>query len=454
MMTSTNRRIFSGLLLCAASVFGHCIQAADFGDVARQLANDIKQAQTQLSNTEAQIARERAQLAQQINKAQTRVLELRDKTAAARRLADEKTLGLGQIESRLATWQEQSRYEKRLVTAFLDKAGRQNAGEAKSADFAGQLEQLQKFVEAQEASLSPQWQPGQLVLPDGELGAGQLLTLGPVQWFLQPERGVGGLVELRNGVYTATLALDGSAASALATLYDKGEGSLTFDPTLNRVAKLAESRQSLWQQLVSGGFWVIPIIGFGAFAAAIAISKALFLYRLPPLQPGLALRVRAAINGGSAALLALKNEVQGAQAELLGIALSVQNQTHRDELLYACLLQWRHKLEHWLGSIALTASVSPLLGLVGTVSGMITTFKLMTVFGTSDANTVSAGISEAMISTKLGLVVAVPSLIAHALMTRLVKNRFTQLENLAVELSQLPLAAEAPTEKTGERREH
>jgi biopolymer transport protein ExbB len=102
-------------------------------------------------------------------------------------------------------------------------------------------------------------------------------------------------------------------------------------------------------------------------------------------------------------------------------------------------LQWRHRLEHWLGSIALTASVSPLLGLVGTVSGMITTFKLMTVFGTSDANTVSAGISEAMITTKLGLVVAVPSLVAHALMTRQVKNYFTQLENLGVELSQLPL---------------
>jgi len=69
---------------------------------------------------------------------------------------------------------------------------------------------------------------------------------------------------------------------------------------------------------------------------------------------------------------------------------------------------------------------------------MITTFKLMTVFGSSDANTVSAGISEAMITTKLGLVVAVPALIAHALMSRRVKNYFAELENLGVELSQLP----------------
>jgi biopolymer transport protein ExbB len=175
------------------------------------------------------------------------------------------------------------------------------------------------------------------------------------------------------------------------------------------------------------------------FASVIALSKAVYLYRLPPLLPALALRVRTAIHSGSDALAGVRSQLQGAQAELFDIVLGADNQTHRDEQLYACLLKWRNRLEHWLGSIALTASVSPLLGLVGTVSGMITTFKLMTIFGSSDANTVSAGISEAMISTKLGLVVAVPALIAHALMTRLVKNQFTQLENLAVELSQLPL---------------
>ena len=203
---------------------------------------------------------------------------------------------------------------------------------------------------------------------------------------------------------------------------------------------MADSQETMWEQLVKGGFWVIPIIGFGVFATIIAISKGWYLYRLPPLMPALVLRVRTAVRGGSASLAALRSQVQGAQAELLDIALAAANATHRDEQLYVCLLKWRNRLEHWLGSLALTASVSPLLGLVGTVSGMITTFKLMTIFGTGDANTMSAGISEAMITTKLGLVVAVPALIAHALMTRLVKNQFTQLENLAVELSQLPLA--------------
>jgi biopolymer transport protein ExbB len=433
-------RICAACALATVTGFANDGFAADLGDVAKQLTVDIKQAQTQLSNTQAQIGRERAQLAQQLNKAQSRLLELRDKTAAARRLADEKTLGLEQIETRLSTWQEQGRFQKRLVTGFLDKAGQQSASEAKSAAFADQLTRLQRFVDAQLANLRPQWQARQILLPDGKIAEGKLLALGPVQWFLQPERALGGLATTNEGMSSARLEFDGAATRGLLALSDKGEGAITFDPTLTRVLKLAESRETLWDQLVKGGLWVIPIVGFGLFAAVIAVAKGVYLYRLPRLELALAARVRAASAAGPAALAALRGRVQGAQAELLGIALAAQTQAHRDEQLYVCLLRWRHKLEHWLGSIALTASVSPLLGLIGTVSGMITTFKLMTVFGSSDATTVSAGISEAMISTKLGLVVAVPSLIAHALMSRRVKNYFAELENLGVELSQLPVA--------------
>jgi biopolymer transport protein ExbB len=98
-----------------------------------------------------------------------------------------------------------------------------------------------------------------------------------------------------------------------------------------------------------------------------------------------------------------------------------------------------HELERYLGPLGTIAAISPLLGLLGTVSGMITTFKAMTLFGAGDANVVSGGIAEALITTELGLVVAIPALLAHALMSRRVKTYFAQLENDAVHLSQLPV---------------
>jgi biopolymer transport protein ExbB len=123
----------------------------------------------------------------------------------------------------------------------------------------------------------------------------------------------------------------------------------------------------------------------------------------------------------------------------LRVALAGQTREERDDRLYAMLLEQRNRLERWLGAIAMTASVAPLLGLLGTVSGMITTFKAMTLFGAGDPSVVSGGISEALITTELGLVVAIPALLAHALMSRRVKSYFAQLENDAVQLSQLPI---------------
>jgi biopolymer transport protein ExbB len=172
------------------------------------------------------------------------------------------------------------------------------------------------------------------------------------------------------------------------------------------------------------------------------VLKAVSLYRLPVLLPALGERVKAAVEEGDAAVHALLEQLHGPQAALVEIAVAGQAPEQRDDRLYAALLQQRNRLERWLGAIAMTASVSPLLGLLGTVSGMIVTFRLMTLFGAGDATAVSAGISEALITTELGLIVAIPALLAHALMSRRVKSYFAQLENDAVQLSQMPARTE------------
>ena len=85
--------------------------------------------------------------------------------------------------------------------------------------------------------------------------------------------------------------------------------------------------------------------------------------------------------------------------------------------MYEKMLSAKPALERWIPLIALTAATAPLLGLLGTVTGMINTFNMITVFGTGDPRMLSGGISEALITTKFGLVVAVPALICHAFVT-------------------------------------
>ncbi|MEM1297165.1 MAG: MotA/TolQ/ExbB proton channel family protein, partial [Verrucomicrobiota bacterium] len=68
------------------------------------------------------------------------------------------------------------------------------------------------------------------------------------------------------------------------------------------------------------------------------------------------------------------------------------------------------------------SATAPLLGLLGTVTGMIHTFKLINVFGTGDARSLASGISEALVTTEFGLIVAIPALILHAVLFRKIKG--------------------------------
>src|SRR5262245_17134097 len=97
---------------------------ADLDDVRAELTQNIQTAQRELSTVEATIGRERGDLAQRLLAAQNRVLGLRERAVAARRLADENTLTLRQIETRLEAWREQSRFQSSLLAGFLDRTGK------------------------------------------------------------------------------------------------------------------------------------------------------------------------------------------------------------------------------------------------------------------------------------------------------------------------------------------
>ncbi len=90
------------------------------------------------------------------------------------------------------------------------------------------------------------------------------------------------------------------------------------------------------------------------------------------------------------------------------------NRTFDDDLdrsiMESLMLRQTGFVERYIKSIAILAGVAPLLGLLGTVSGMITTFLVIATSGTGDAKALASGISEALITTQTGLVVAVPGL--------------------------------------------
>ena len=105
-----------------------------------------------------------------------------------------------------------------------------------------------------------------------------------------------------------------------------------------------------------------------------------------------------------------------------------------EELLYEQMLDTRPRLEKLMPIIALTAATAPLLGLLGTVTGMINTFKLISVFGTGDPRMLSSGISEALITTAAGLTVAIPALFFYRFFMRRIDELVISMEQESLKL--------------------
>ena len=89
------------------------------------------------------------------------------------------------------------------------------------------------------------------------------------------------------------------------------------------------------------------------------------------------------------------------------------------------------ELEKGLSIVKLLAAVAPLLGLLGTVTGMIATFQSITLFGTGDPKLMAGGISQALITTVLGLVAAIPLLFMHNILNGRSKEMIQVLDQQA-----------------------
>ena len=404
----------------------------------KSILNDIQSAEKKLASTQARISKEQAALAKQIFQKEQALTKLRKDAALQRRLADEDTLSLTKLQSRLDTWQQQQQYQNNLLNRFVREHSHQEQA-ATTQD--ALLAEVVKVIQAQENALYPQFLQQNIVLDNGDITQADTLQVGPVAWFSVESLNIAGLLDLTENSKIAKVALiqsneaENSLTQAMQSLAAESAKALpvqlTFDPSLTRMIASQAQQENAFEHMKKGGLWVLPIMAFACFALVIALLKAIQLFRLA--------KIKLYSQSQLVQLFAQQkvDNFQGMQASLFQLSLDNDKGTARDDQLFNQLTSNKHQLENWVGAIAITASVSPLLGLLGTVSGMIETFKMMTLFGSGDPEVVSGGIAQALITTELGLVVAIPALVLNALLSRKVKSYYTQLEAFAVQLSQL-----------------
>jgi len=448
-------RLLACLVLFALP--GASARADTFTQARADLDQRLERALAQLAKTRRQITDEKIPLSRAVSKLESEVLALRQSHERLIKSHDSRTIDLVSLRKQVDSLADQDEFiDSRLDEFVRDFEGRLDISElalyqsrteaAKLAqknvnlDAPGkrdtQIDVVTAAIERVRDQLGGRVFAGEALSPDGVLTKGQFVSVGPTVFYASTDGSVAGLVENRlNAADPVVVALPGGLADGIVEVARAGTGALPLDATLGKALKKEKAAKTLMQYVDEGGVVGYVICGLGLAALALTVFKSREIIGFEVAQPRQVDSILEELARGSREGAAKRAaEVQGVSGEMLAIAVEHAEEKRGvlEELLFEKILGVRPTLERFLPFLAISAAAAPLLGLLGTVIGMIKTFQLITIFGTGDAKSLSSGISEALVTTALGLIVAIPTLILHGALSRMAKHKLGLLEQLSV----------------------
>ena len=438
------------LYLCSLSINSWAASNATLDKLSDGIHNDLEQALGELATLRKTIASEKIPLSQKIRERESEIQQLRKNLDEFRKLEDSKNVDLQSLRDEVKSQEdalfsinrtlsdytelynesvqvfESDRYPKHLTDSNLPINSRI---EAQAQVLTLGLDRLLK------RSHLATYQ-GKAIVSDEPLTQGNFLSAADNLWFLEEKKdnysiAIGEVSGLTKTIAQGSLGAAQDAAAGYIKL------SLAVDLTSGKALLLQSESDSLFSFIQDGGFWVYPILLFGLLSLMIALSKTFELVKAGRVDRKTTDRIMTNTDHPNhASDLQNAKDSESAIQQFVSEALKLPHSA-RDQM-EDCLLELMHRVkirqEKNLYLIAVTASVAPLIGLLGTVAGMIETFKMISLFGSSDAMSLSSGISKALITTELGLIVAIPSLVIHVLLSRKSQAILSDIEYYAARI--------------------
>ncbi|HBN53343.1 MotA/TolQ/ExbB proton channel family protein [Stenotrophomonas sp. MYb238] len=190
----------------------------------------------------------------------------------------------------------------------------------------------------------------------------------------------------------------------------------------------------MWELVKAGGWPMVPLLLLGVLALAIVLERFWSLRRNEVLPPGLGQEVRNwAARGKLDASHIESLRANSPLGALLAAALEARNRP-RDQIRERIEDTGRHlvhRMGRYLNALGTIASAGPLLGLLGTVIGMIQMFLGILDHGVGDVNQLAGGIGKALVCTATGMIVAIPALMFHRYFRARVDGYVIEMEHEA-----------------------
>jgi biopolymer transport protein ExbB len=191
---------------------------------------------------------------------------------------------------------------------------------------------------------------------------------------------------------------------------ESGMAGLAVDPSRGSLLSVLIDTRTLWERLPEGGWVGYLTIVLGVIAALVAVLRWAVVTLTTRKVLAQQKSERADTGNPLGRVMAVYEENRAADPETLELRL--------DE----AVLRETSALERFIWLIKVVSILAPLLGLLGTVTGMIRTFQAITLFGAGDPKMMAGGISEALVTTFIGLTVAIPLVLLHALLANNTKR--------------------------------
>ncbi len=254
---------------------------------------------------------------------------------------------------------------------------------------------------------------------NGQIIDGSTYSVGPVSWFLSNGGQDSGALTSK---FSGGLPMLSYEDTSNVGLLFKGESvELAVDVSGGKARAIAEIQSDPLELFKKGGVWLWPILLIALVSVFCGCMKFLQLAKIREPDAQWVAEILSAVRSDdmdSAKQIAQSCNHPAAEIIRASIHFISAGADVVEEVVYEHLIGVQSKLQKWLPFIAVTAATAPLLGLLGTVSGMIRMFNVITVTGTGDVKPMAGGISEALVTTLFGLVVAIPALILHTMLSR------------------------------------
>ncbi len=418
-------------------VLGSTLFASELGDAYKKEYTFLK---AQKSELQSRFIKEEQQQKADIAKAGEKLNMLQEKlitVSDALKVSQEKLEKLNKKANEVAENGDMGSVVTMQAVSALKEYGVEINDSNKSSQIETMTDAFENAAKLYRELSSIRNEKGKFYLPSGKPVEAQIVKVGNVAAYGVAKEAAGALAPAGEGKYKLWNSKEASDDAKALLSGEQPEGLDIFVyENLDKEVEFKKEK-TIEDTIRAGGVIGYIILGLGLLGLLLIVLRVILLSKSGSNVEKLTKTVVDNLNssGVAAAQEAIKG-YKGSTARVLKATLRniTRDREHIEDIVMENVLNESSAIDRFGSFVLVIAAVAPLLGLLGTVTGMISTFDIITEHGTGDPKLLSGGISEALVTTMLGLVVAIPLLLLGNLLSGWAQNIKDSMEQSALHI--------------------